>query len=294
MELRNLYTFYHASRFLNYSRTAEHLNFTQPAVTLQIKSLEEELGQQLFMRVGKQTFLTPAGEILAKHAETIFSSIEKIKQDLALLNNPVGSLNIAADISFCTNNLQPIISEFYKRNPQVKTKILTWNSRRVIKGIENNEADVGFISGNYENQNVEELLISNDPVVLVASRECCDNYSKAKMIKTIPLIKYRTNSPYGEFLETFIKKNKLENKGIIEFSNLEAVKSAVLHSVGIAPLTQDVVTNELRDGSLVVLASNYKKVNVKTSMIYLKEKTSWKSIQALKDLVISMWIEENK
>lgn len=292
MELRNLYTFYYASKFLNYSRTAEYLNFTQPAVTLQIKSLEDELGQRLFMRVGRQTYLTPAGEILAEHTETIFNALGKIKHDLSLLDHPIGSLTIAADISFCTNNLQPIISEFYKHNPQVRTKILTWNSRRVIKGIEANEVDVGFISGNYKNQNVINLPISDDPVVLVASKESCDRYSRTKLLRTFPLIKYHTNSPYGLFLENFIKKNQMDKKGVIEFSNLEAVKSAVMHSVGIAPLTKDVVARELEKGLLVILDSkNYKKVYVKTSMIYHKEKASWKSVEALRQLVESIWID---
>lgn len=295
MELKNLKTFYYASRFLNYSRTAEYLNFTQPAVSLQIKNLEDELGQPLFMRIGKQTFLTPAGEILAKHVQTIFNSIDHIKQDLALLEHPIGSLTIAADISFCTNNLQPIISQFYKNNPQVKTKILSWNSRRVIKDIEKNEVDVGFISGNYQNDKVEEIQISNDPIVLVASKNCLDGRSQSKIIHSLPLIKYLSDSPYSEFIETFIKKNKLDHKDIIEFNNLEAVKSAVLHNVGIAPLTQDVVVKEIKNGSLMTLSSkSYRKVDVKTSMIYLKEKSNWQSIHSLKELVTALWINTDQ
>lgn len=288
MELRNLKTFYFASQFLNYSRTAEYLNFTQPTVTLQIKNLEDELGHQLFMRIGQRTFLTPAGEILAKHVKTIFGSIKAIQADLSLLDHPVGSLNIAADISFCVNNLQPIISEFYKHNPQVKTKIISWNSSRVIRGIEQNEVDVGFISGNYQNSQIEELEISEDPVLLVVSRE--DYHQNPRLIKTLPLIKYHTDSPYSDSLDLFIRKNNLAKRRTIEYSNLEAVKSAVLHKVGIAPLTEDVVKRELDEGLLVSLAAKYKSVNVKTSMIYLKEKSNWKSIQALRKLVDTLWI----
>lgn len=290
MELRNLTTFYYASQFLNYSRTAEHLNYSQPAVTLQIKMLEEELNQRLFIRIGKQTYLSPAGEILKKYTESILSDIKNMKEEMELLNNPVGTLTIAADISFCTNNLPPIISAFYQNYPQVKTKIITWNSRRVVQAIEQNEIDAGFISGDYQNEKVGQLIISEDPVVLVASKENFQRFSEADLLEKYPIIKYHTNSPYGVFLDKFLEQNDLSDKNTIDYSNLEAVKSAVLHSVGIAPLTKDIVEQELTDHSLFILKSVDSNVYVKTSMIFQKEKEDWRTIQSLKELVISKWI----
>lgn len=289
MELKNLQTFYHASYSLNYSKTAELLNFSQPAVTKQIQHLEEELGRTLFSRVGNRTYLTPAGEILQEYADNIFHTLQELENELKTLDLAVGTIKIGADISFVTNDLQPIISEFYRTNPNLQTQILTWNSREVISAIESNELDVGIISGEYKNPKVKSVMLAKEDVIMVTSKAIAERYSVKYIKRKYPLIRYNAVSPYADALGEFLKINNLEKQEHIAFNSLEAVKSAVLHGVGVSALTKDTVEKELEAGELVELAGTYKSMQIETSMIYHVDKSGWIAIRSLKRLIKTMW-----
>lgn len=289
MELRNLQTFHYAAKFLNYSKTAQHLSFSQPAVTKQIRLLEEELNAKLFMRIGNKMYLTPAGEALQKYTTKIFSIIEEMTNEMHALAKDGSSLKIGADISIITNNLQPVISQFYQCNPSVQTKIYTWDFLKVINGIQNNELDVGFISGDFEDPNIVEYTISSDPIVLVISPILTERYTLQQIKKKYPLICYNAKTPYAQLLDNYLVKNNLKRRGTIEFSNLEAVKSAALQGVGISAMTKDIVFQDLKDGKLQILENNYEPMYIQTSMIYHKEKANWPLIQSLQELVKEYW-----
>lgn len=292
MEFRNLRTFYYASIFLNFSRTAEYLNFSQPTVTAQIHNLEEEMGFQLFYRVGRNTYLTPAGEKVKEYAKKILSMVDDLEEEMQLLLNPSGKLSIAAYETFCTTSLQPIICRFSKRHPQVNIRIIACNSDKVINGIEKNEFDVGVISGVSENSNIRNIELGEDPIILVASKKCTNKYSKEQLISELPLIRYMTGGSYGELLERYISINNLKNERSIEFSSLEAVKSAAMHNIGIALISRDVVSEELSEGSLVEIITAAKEVSVKTSVIFLKNKNEEQSVQKFCELIKEMWNKE--
>lgn len=289
MELRNLQTFHYAAQFLNYSKTAQHLNFSQPAVTKQIKLLEEELHSRLFMRIGNKMYLTPAGELLQKYTTKIFSTIDEMTSEMQLLVESGSSLKIGADISIITNNLQPIISQFYQLNPSVQTKIYTWSFLEILNGIQNNEIDVGFISGDFEDSHLIKYHISSDPIVLVFSPVLMERYTIQQIEKKYPLICYNAKTPYAQLLDHYLVKNNLKVRGTIDFSNLEAVKSAALKGVGISALTKDVVAQELRQGKLQLLENQFEPMYIQTSLIYHKEKASWPLIHSLQQLVKEYW-----
>jgi len=289
LELRNLQTFHFAAQFLNYSKTAQHLNFSQPAVTKQIRLLEEELHSKLFIRIGNKMYLTPAGETLQKYTTKIFSVMEEMTNEMQVFEKDDSLLKIGADISFITNNLQPVISQFYQYNPSVQMMIYTWDSLKVIEGIHNNELDVGFISGDIKDPNILEYKISSDPIVLVVSPVLTERYSLKQIMKKFPLICYKAKSPYAQLLDQYLVKNKLKDRGTIEFSNLEAVKSATLQGVGISALTNDIVFQDLKVGKLQLLKADMEPMYIQTSMIYHKEKANSSLIQSLQQYVKEYW-----
>jgi DNA-binding transcriptional LysR family regulator len=289
LELRNLQTFHFAAQFLNYSKTAQYLSFSQPAVTKQIQLLEEELNSKLFIRIGNKMYLTPAGETLRKYTAKIFSVIEEMTNEMQVFEKDDSLLKIGADISIITNNLQPVISQFYQYNRSVQMKIYTWDFLKVIDGIQNNEIDVGFISGDIKDPNILEYKISSDPIVLVISPILTERYSLQQIMKKYPLICYKAKSPYAQLLDSYLVKNNLKMRGTIEFSNLEAVKSATLQGVGISVLTNDIVFQDLKDGKLQLVKNDIEPTYIPTSMIYHKEKASSPLIQSLQQHVKEYW-----
>ncbi|MDU2240866.1 MAG: LysR family transcriptional regulator [Paenibacillus sp.] len=289
MELRNLKTFQHAAACLNFTKTAEQLNFSQPAVTAQIQSLEQELSQSLFLRVGKKTYLTPAGEILKKYTDELFLIIDNINHTFYNLSNPNGNLTIAAYETFCTNYFPPIISEYLKNYENVNIKMFSCPSNDVIQGIESNKYDIGIISGELVRNEIENVVVADEDLVLVVSSELYQQYPVEKIVTEFPFIRYRIDGHFNDMMKAFMMESKLTPSKIIEFGSLEAIKRAVLNKIGIALISQNLVKREMMNGDLVSIRLTEKSIKVRTSLILLKEKADWATVKTFSEFVQSMW-----
>jgi LysR family transcriptional regulator, transcriptional activator of the cysJI operon len=136
------------ARHLNFRAAAEELYLTQPAVTQQIKTLEEHLGVQLFDRSGAHITLTPAGALLAKYAGKIERLEDSATTDLAkFAGEQRGELHIGASLTIAQYVLPHILGEFQKQHPQVKPHITTCNTEQVVAALTSHEAALGFVEG---------------------------------------------------------------------------------------------------------------------------------------------------
>lgn len=291
MEIKNLRTLYYTSKFLNFTKTADFLGLSQPAVTAQIQSLENELGVQLFIRIGKKVYLTLAGEIAVKMAEKILNDIDLMKDTITKFSCSEGQLRIAAYETFCVNDLQPIIFEFIRSFPEVEIKVFACDTQKVTDGVKSGIYDIGIISGEINGtDDFYQIKIGEDPVMLVTSQKCYKHYSKTQLLTELPLIKYLTSVQYGQELDNFVEKNKLSNnRKVLTFSSLEAVKSAVMHNIGIAVLTRDIVIKQLISGEIVGLKTDHENIMIATSLIYSKRPSNMNSIQRFCEVVQKYW-----
>lgn len=247
MELRNLKTFHVAAKLLNLTKTAEHLNLTQPSVTAQIQSLEYELKHPLFYRVGRTTYLTPVGKMVEKYTNVLFSTIEEMEKEIANLALNNKKITIAASEIFCTYYLPPIISEYLKIFPDIEIRLRSCNSDDIVHGVESGEYDIGIIAGEYHKGGLVNSTILEEEFILVVSKELHEQYTTDEMFHHLPFIKYNDNH-YGyhdKLMKKFINKLKLPIKKIIEMSSDEAIKKAALNHIGIALLTADFVREEV-------------------------------------------------
>lgn len=289
MELRNLKTFQHAAQSLNFTKTAEQLNFSQPAVTAQIQSLEQELKQPLFLRVGKKTYLTPAGEVLKRYTDELFRVIDDIHQAFGELSHPHGNLTIAAYETFCTHYFPPIISEYLKTYENVNIKMFSCPSNEVIRGIESNTYDVGIISGELQRNEIHNVVVAEEDLVLVVSRELHRSRTVAEIASEFPFIKYRVDGNFDTMMRQYMDATKLSPKKTIEFGSLEAVRRAVLNDIGYALIAQNLVKREIASGDLIPIRLTEASVKVKTSLILLKEKADWVTVKTFSEVAQSMW-----
>ncbi len=289
MDLKSLNTFYFASKFLNFTKTAQALNFSQPAVTTQIKNLELELDQKLFIRAGKKIALTQAGEILFGYTKDIFSMLDEMKLELESLNGEGRRISIAADMNFLTISLTKILYKFYQDNPSIEAQInAVEDSNKIFRGIERNEYDVGIVYGDYNLPYIENVTIADNPILLVCSKFFYDLHRENKNWCHLPLIKYKNSSFYGSSLNNSIKKNFLGDQRVIEMNSIETVRSSIINNVGIAIVTKDVVSDDLKKGTIMEINLKSEPEYVKTSLIYLKDKSDWNSIKSLKKLLIDL------
>ena len=145
MEIRQLETFVHVAQLQSFSRAAEVLGYTQPAITVQIRLLENELETRLFDRTGKRVVLTPSGKEFMGHASRILYDVNKAKKSMnddAELKNP---LHIGTIESLCTAKLPAVLSKFREFHPKVNMQVTIDTPEQLIRMMEHNGLDLIYI-----------------------------------------------------------------------------------------------------------------------------------------------------
>ena len=171
MELRQLTTFVRVAQFQSFSKAAASLGYSQSAVTVQIRLLEEELGVRLFDRMGKRVSLTGQGRIFQESAIGIIQDVNRAKQSLAGADEVLrGQLHIGTLESLCYARLPGIIRSFRVCHPQVNVQITTGIPEELISKMERGELDIIYILDEpLYNNSWCKMLEEPEPVVVVAS-----------------------------------------------------------------------------------------------------------------------------
>lgn len=294
MELRNLKTFQTAAKLLNFTKTAEILHMSQPAVTTQIKSLEQELNQLLFLRIKGNNYLTPAGEIVERYSDQIFSLIEQMEKEICeLADKQTDRVVIAAPQIFCSYYLPPVISTYLKISRDVNIKIHSCHNDKVIRGIESGEYDIGIITGTCNKNGILNYVFQQEELVLVASDLLSRQYSIKELLEKFPLIIYNDNyfGYYEKKMKEFIKKWNLPVHKTIEMSSDDAIKNAALSHIGIALLTKNFVVEEIELNKLTPILQFDESLTLDNSLVLLEENFHRPAIKSFWDTMLAYWTE---
>jgi DNA-binding transcriptional LysR family regulator len=287
MELRNLKTFQAVADHLNLTKAAEELGYSQPTITLQIKALEKELGKPLFNRVGKRTFLTPTGRLLKQHTDKLFDVLRELEEDLKKLDNPHGTLVIAAPEFYCTYYLSVIMSSYVKHHPQVKLQLISCNSRETVKKVISNQADVGIIAGVCELPEIKNTVIDLEDFVLVTTPEILAQHEPSAALSRYPFISFKEGCNLESFISRCLAEISYTPSSVIECSSEETIKRAVLNQTGIALLSTALIEKELESGALIELHRFSQKAE--TSLICRKNRADEAVVQTFSELVTDVW-----
>src|SRR5581483_10727999 len=152
----------------SFRRAAEVLYITQPAVTQQIKALEEELGSRLFDRNGGKVRLTAAGEVLLRRAGEAESILSRAIEEIGTLEGDVrGALHVAASTTIAQYVLPRLLAEFARQHPAVRLELESANTQRVVEAVASGEAPIGLIEGPAHRQELQVERWLEDELVLV-------------------------------------------------------------------------------------------------------------------------------
>ncbi|MFJ9500336.1 LysR family transcriptional regulator [Brevibacillus centrosporus] len=283
MELRQLKTFHVVAECLNLTKAAEILRYSQPTITLQIQALERDIGHTLLNRVGKRTFLTPTGKLLKKHTDKLFQNLEELEQDLRRLEKPNGKLIVAAPEFYCSYYLSQLLSIYLNLHPQVQMKLLCYNSKETIKLVEANQADIGIVAGKCNRPGIEEILIDQEDLVLVAHPQMVKSRSASELFQVYPFITYDLEGVIKECLDEI----QCKPASTIECGSEEAIKRAVLSQTGIALISDVIIEEEVKQGSLQILHRFPKRLL--THLIYPKDQREFSTVSSFIDVVLDVW-----
>lgn len=255
-----LLLFYKVATEGNFSRAAEELFISQPAVTKQIKSIESELGVKLFERNKNGITLTPGGKILLGHAAQILSQYGKLRNDISLLSEQLtGELTIGASTTIAQYLLPPLLAQFQRANPSLKITLLNENTETIEKLLHNGKINLGIIEGLPKSGTLQYTLFTKDELVLLAHKS--SKYSRLEScslneLKQIDLVLREKGSGTLDVFENFLGQNKFilrDFKILIQLGSTESIKLFLKHADALGVISVQAMTENLANEEFKVI-----------------------------------------
>lgn len=256
MNISQLETLLTISKTMSFRKAGELLNLTQPAVSAQIKSLEDEFNTVLLDR-NQPVTLTDRGDVFLEHAERILSIVEELKQRLSDLNQtPQGHIVLGTTTSIAIQILPRVLSYFQDQFPLIKTYIQSMPSSQIYNNVENGTIDVGIGYLIERNPNLITSVLYYDTFQLVVSPHhplAKQNIATIEVLRDMPLILLSPDTVGRRFMDDLFKKHKIVPNVVMELSSSEEVKRMVELNLGAAIISKLAVTSELRLGTLKII-----------------------------------------
>lgn len=183
LTLRQLQIFNEVCDLRSYSRAAEEMSLTQPAVSLQIRQLEELIGQPLFDYVGKKLYMTEAAEALQRASRDIFGRLENLDMQLSDMQGSLqGQLKLAVESS-AKYFVPHLFAAFKRQHPEVHLQLTVVNRAQVIRRLSDNRDDLVIMSMVPQDMELEFLPFLNNPIVAVAPRTTPEPYGSPALAR---------------------------------------------------------------------------------------------------------------
>jgi len=241
MDLYKLKSFYTVAKLGSFSRAAETLFLTQPAVSAQIKDLEYEYKTKLFDRVGRKIKLTRSGETLIVYAKNLLDMYEESHFAVNLLKEAMdGSVKIATSGTPGSRLLPALISNFKEVYPDTVFSIKTQKSAEVLESIKQNHFDMGLIVSSeckLDKQELIEKILYKDRVVIAVSNQhplAMRNSISVNELSNLPLIVSVKNTVSRQAMDKFFHRYSIPFKIAYEIENISMIKTMVEKNLGIA------------------------------------------------------------
>jgi DNA-binding transcriptional LysR family regulator len=273
MDIAHLEVMIAVAREKSFSRAAEALGRTQPAVSQTIRRLEDELGTALFDRSSKDGTLTAAGEVVIEYARQMLNLRQNTMAAVGDLRDvKSGKITLSAN-EHTVFAILPIIAEFHRLHPEVKVEVRRGVASRIPEEIASREVELGVLSFKPKDDALVVVGIGSDDIVLIVSPKHRFAGKKDVAISALAsekFIAHNARSPYRKHvIETFAAHDAKLNIAI-ELPSLEAIKRLVEADVGIALVPRLSVRSEMSDGSLVGLDVCELKLTRKLNIVYRK------------------------
>ncbi len=250
MDIQNLNAFIQVSECGSFSRAAEKLFITQPAVSKRVSSLEQELGEALFDRIGKQIKLTAAGEALLPGALRILAELEESKRLINNLNNKVcGTLSIGTSHHIGLHRLPPVLRAFTAKYPDVDLDIHFMDSEEACEAVIHGKLELAIATLPEKlMHNLHTEIIWPDPIAVVVSTQ--HPLAKQQNINRDELLKHAAILPSQQtftraLMEKSLKLQHSKLKIAMETNYLETIKMMVSIGLGWSVIPLSMVDQEL-------------------------------------------------
>ena len=274
----------------SFTKAAERLRVTIPAVSLQIRQLEREHGVTLFERLGRRVRLTPAGEMLRQYADRIFTLAHDAERALESTGDFRGTrLRLAATPTAAGYYLAPFWKRLRRRYPGLQLEVSVHNTRTVRQRLLALEDDLGMLGGGTEDGALIVRPFARDTMVAIVSREHPWAKRNAVTLKALgrePLILREPGSAGREIVERALRTAGIEPRAVMEMTSTEAIKQAVEANGGVAVLARAVVQRDVAGGHLRALAVRGGDLTLRLAFAYHRERADSPLLRAVLDVIV--------
>ncbi len=254
--LRQLKIFEAVARHLSFSRAAEELHLTQPAVSMQVQALEEQAGLPLTEQSGKKVRLTAAGEEVARQARRIAEQLREAGEALAALKGvEAGRLKIGV-VSTAKYFAPALLAEFRRRHPGVELELVVTNRSTIVRHLAENSIDLAIMGTPPSEFETVAKIFAEHPLVFIAAPGhplAEKRRIDAKRLADETLLIREPGSGTRSALERFLDEHKVAPGAIMELGSNETIKQAVMAGLGLSFISEHTIGMERSVGRLVRL-----------------------------------------
>ncbi|HID07287.1 MAG TPA: LysR family transcriptional regulator, partial [Armatimonadetes bacterium] len=292
LNFNQLRAFYYTARHLSCTKAAEQLFITQPAITAQLKALEDSCEMKLFKRKGRRLVLTEEGAAIYEYAKKIFTmekELEDLIQDMRRLK--VGVLRLGTTKTYARYVMPTIIGRFHERFPHLKIQVDEGSSLEMIRSLLDLKNEVVVVAKVEDHPKVAFTPLSSEELVLIVSPEHKIAGEKTISVSELheqPIIVKERGSGTRKLVYDLFAKQGLQPEVLIETSNTELIKQMVARGDGIAFLVRGAVAAEVEQGTLATVPLKEGPIYLDVSIAHLKDEHLSHAAKAFVDLVMTI------
>ena len=291
MDFDQLETFLEVARHASFSRAAEKRFRTQPAISAQIRSLEEEVGARLFDRSGGRVSLTAAGKEFQKYVEETLEARKQMVTHLAEMEHvPRGEIVVGANEGTCLYVLPEVFAEFKKQYGGVAVSIKSAESTKTLESIIDNSVDFGVVSLPVSDNRLTVVPIHRDELVVIAAPR--HPLARLKSVPMAEVAKYPLLLPKSghtrDALEEIFFERRLKSTISMELDSSELLKRFAAADVGVAFIARSNVLDDVRAGLLAAMPLADVTIKRDLALVFRKDKALSRAALAFIDIAVKL------
>jgi DNA-binding transcriptional LysR family regulator len=291
MDFDQLETFLEVARHTSFSRAAEKRFRTQPAISSQIRALEEEVGARLFDRSGGKVALTGAGKVFQQYAEQALEARKCMMVTIAELERvPRGEIVVGANEGTCLHILPEVFAEFKKLYPDVAVQISRLERAKILESIIDNSVDFGVVSAPVDDKRLTVVNIHRDELVIIVPPK--HPLSRLKSVNVTDAARFPVLLPKvgrtRDALENLFHERGLKPKISMELDSSELLKRFVAADVGVGFIARSNAIEDVQAGVLAAVPMADASVRRDLALVFRKDKALSRAALAFIEVAVKL------
>jgi len=274
----------------SFSKAAARNFISQPAVSQQVKALEEHFQQRLIERSPQGIYPTEAGRVFYEGAREIIRRYQALERQMADLAQTVtGSIRVQTVYSVGLHDLPPYIKKFIRTYPQARVHVEYSRTNKIYEAVKQNQVDIGIVAYPQESRQFgviplppDELVVIVDPAHPLAAR---GEPVSLRQLHGLPFVAFDPDIPTRKAIDRILSDEGVEVEVVQEFDNVETIKRSVEAEVGISIIPRRCARWEIRSGSLVALPIADVRLERPVGIIYKRGKVFSNTLQKFIDIL---------